>query len=240
MRKVGKFAPQPVFPRFDEQPPSEEMAELIKGSIWVTHYAPLANARLVKKWPRVRKGDSFIVQPGADRDAAQNVLRKAAEPEPPVRVGFRKGSSDNESDTLVSDPLEHRISHITADSAANAGVARRIARARPPPHHGCGYSIGQEVLEQQLAESVPKAEFVELREKFEALQAKYYKDVGKEQQRAARAEALSEEKDNTIKKLAKQLAEASKQTEKLIDVVKELVIRTGGGAAAAAKSSSSR
>ena len=89
-------------------------------------------------------------------------------------------------------------------------------------------------------ESVPKAEFVELREKFEALQAKYYKDVGKEQQRAARAEALSEEKDNTIKKLDKQLAEASKQTEKLIDVVKELVIRTGGGAAAAAKSSSAR
>ena len=43
-------------------------------------------------------------------------------------------------------------------------------------------------------ESVPKAEFVELREKFEALQAKYFKDVGKEQQRAARAEALSEEK----------------------------------------------
>ena len=32
-----------------------------------------------------------------------------------------------------------------------------------------------------------QAEFVELREKFEALQAKYYKDVGKEQQRAARA-----------------------------------------------------
>ena len=89
-------------------------------------------------------------------------------------------------------------------------------------------------------ESVPKAEFVELREKFEALQAKYFKDVGKEQQRAARAEALSEEKDNTIKKLDKQLAEASKQTEKLIDVVKELVIRTGGGAAAAAKSSSAR
>ena len=84
-----------------------------------------------------------------------------------------------------------------------------------------------------------KAEFVELREKFEALQAKYYKDVGK-QQYAARAEALSEEKDNTIKKLDKQLAEASKQTEKLIDVVKELVIRTGGGAAAAAKSSSAR
>ena len=154
VRKVGKFAPQPVFPRFDEQPPSEEMAELIKGSIWVTHYAPLSNARLVKKWPRVRKGDSFIVQPGADRDAAQNVLRKAAEPEPPVRVGFRKGSSDNESDTVVSDPLEHRISHITADSAANAVVARRIARARPPPHHGCGYSIGQEVLEQQSSEPV--------------------------------------------------------------------------------------
>ena len=55
-----------------------------------------------------------------------------------------------------------------------------------------------------------------------------YKDVGKEQQRAARAEALSEEKDNTIKKLDKQLAEASKQTEKLIDVVKELVIRRAG------------
>ena len=34
---------------------------------------------------------------------------------------------------------------------------------------------------------------------------KYFKDVGKEQQRAARAEALSEEKDNTIKKLDKQL-----------------------------------
>ena len=154
VRKVGKFAPQPVFPRFDEQPPSEEMAELIKGSIWVTHYAPLSNARLVKKWPRVRKGNSFIVQPGADRDAAQNVVRKVAEPEPPVRVGFRKGSSDNESDTVVSDPLEHRISHITADSAANAVVARRIARARPPPHHGCGYSIGQEVLEQQSSEPV--------------------------------------------------------------------------------------
>ena len=53
------------------------------------------------------------------------------------------------------------------------------------------------------------------------------------------AEALSEEKDNTIKKLDHQLAEASKQTEKLIETVKELVIRTGGGAAAA-KASSSR
>jgi hypothetical protein len=136
---IGKEKFMPPFPKFEEQPPADEMAEIVAkaGVQWARHYAPLSNARTIKRWPRTRHGDSFELVPGVDRNAGDHVKM-------PERVGSPKpvtGRAAARTADEPSDTLEHTINMGGVDAAA--AVVRRLARSAV--HHGCGYAPGQPV-----------------------------------------------------------------------------------------------